>query len=190
MAVLFADISDSAYFYETFGDDRARQIVLNCLDVLEAVVTERGGRVVDRIGDELMCTFPSADTTAEAAVELQEKVHKARLSDRLPANVSFRVGFHFGPVILDGDNIFGETVYIAKRVSRLAKGGQILTTGETLDALETKSDNSISTRSPGVIRWGPLQVQKRCPLKSPRAYSTCNTKIARSLSAEIYRPSR
>jgi class 3 adenylate cyclase len=140
MAVLFADISDSAYFYETFGDDRARQIVLNCLDVLEAVVTERGGRVVDRIGDELMCTFPSADTTAEAAVELQEKVHKARLSDRLPANVSFRVGFHFGPVILDGDNIFGETVYIAKRVSRLAKGGQILTTGETLDALETKSE--------------------------------------------------
>ena len=55
LRILFADITDSTYFYETLGDDRARQIVLDCLDVVSDVVTAGGGRVVDRIGDELMC---------------------------------------------------------------------------------------------------------------------------------------
>ena len=139
MGVLFADISDSSYFYETFGDDRARQIVLNCLDLVAGVVAEHGGRVVDRIGDELMCTFPSADQAARAAVEMQEQVNNARFSARLPHDISIRVGFHFGPVVFDGDTIFGETVYIAKRVSRVAKGRQIITTSETLDSLADKS---------------------------------------------------
>ncbi len=140
LGVLFADISDSTYFYETFGDDRARQIVLNCLDLVAGVVAEHGGRVVDRIGDELMCTFPTADQAARAAVEMQEDVNTARFSARLPHDISVRVGFHFGPLVFDGDSIFGETVYVAKRVSRVAKGRQILTTGETLNALATRSD--------------------------------------------------
>ena len=142
MGVLFADISDSTYFYETFGDDRARQIVLNCLELVAEVVAAHGGRVVDRIGDELMCTFPSADQTARASVEIQEELNKARYSDRLPYEISIRLGFHFGPVVLDGDSIFGETVYIAKRVSRVAKARQIMTTGETLDSLADRSGHA------------------------------------------------
>ncbi len=141
MGVLFADISDSTYFYETFGDERARQIVLNCLDVVADVINRHSGQVIDRIGDELMCTFPSADQAARAAVEMQEGVNDAS-SARLPHEICIRVGFHFGPVVLDGDSIFGETVYIAKRVSRVATGRQIITTGETLDALADETDHT------------------------------------------------
>ena len=141
MGVLFADISDSSYFYETLGDERARQIILDCLDVVVGVVGERGGRVVDRIGDELMCTFPSADQVARAAVGIQEELDSARYSDRLPYDISIRIGFHFGSVVVDGDSIFGETVYIAKRVSRVAKGEQIITTREALDSLADRSDH-------------------------------------------------
>lgn len=134
--VLFADISDSTYIYETFGDEAARRIVLSCLDALRDVVAQVEGQVVDRIGDELMCTFPTADATARAAVRIQKRVDKLRFADDMPPDLSVRVGFHFGPVILDGDSIFGDTVYTAKRVSSLAKGRQIMTTGETLGQLE------------------------------------------------------
>jgi hypothetical protein len=50
----------------------------------------------------------------------------------LPINVSIRIGFHYGCVILEDNKIYGDTVYTAKRISTLAKTRQILTTAETV----------------------------------------------------------
>ena len=131
LGVLFADIADSTHLYKTYGDERARELVLNSLNEVRSVVESCSGRVVERIGDELMCTFPSAGSTATAAIEIQVALHRAQQSSRLPTEVNLRVAFHFGPVLLDDESIFGETVYTAKRVASLAKAEQILTTLET-----------------------------------------------------------
>lgn len=44
-----------------------------------------------------------------------------------------RVGFHFGSAIEDRGDFFGDTVNVAARMVGLAKGGQIITTAETLE---------------------------------------------------------
>ena len=133
--VLFADISDSTRLYDTMGDTVAMGVVMSCLDLLRGAVESREGRVVDRIGDELMCTFPSPESAAHGAIALQYGVDEAKRDGTLPEPVNIRIGFHFGDIVLDGERIFGETVYVAKRVSSLAKARQILTTRETVDAL-------------------------------------------------------
>jgi class 3 adenylate cyclase len=132
--VLFADISDSSYLFKGFGDEGARDIMKTCLDVMRGVIDAGPGRVVEKIGDELLSVFPTPGSTIEGAIDLQT-VLAANRGHALPSFLSIRVGFHFGPVTVEKDSVFGETVYTANRVCSLAKGNQILTTGETVERL-------------------------------------------------------
>ena len=132
--VLFVDISDSSFLFKSYGDEGARDIVLECVQVMRAVVEASPGRVVERIGDELLTIFPTPDSTACGAIDLQTAVARAR-GQSLPGFLSVRVGFHFGAVVVQGDSLFGETLYTANRVCALAKGNQILTTGDTVSRL-------------------------------------------------------
>jgi len=130
--VLFVDIADSTRLYRTLGDEGARRVVLQCLDRLADTVHGHGGRVIDRIGDELMCVFTSLSATLQCAVAMQRAVAGHRQASDQPDWLAVRIGLHYGPLILEDGRVFGETVYTAKRVSSLAKGEQILTTAATM----------------------------------------------------------
>ncbi len=54
LAVLFADVVGSTKLYDTFGDAAAKQMIDECLAVLQSVVLQYGGRVIKTIGDEIM----------------------------------------------------------------------------------------------------------------------------------------
>jgi hypothetical protein len=49
--------------------------------------------------------------------------------------ISIRIGFHYGPAMERDGDLFGDSVNVAARVSALAKGEQIITTSQTLDAM-------------------------------------------------------
>jgi len=137
VAILFADISGSTRLYENLGDTRATEVVAQCLESMTRVVRQHGGTVVKTIGDEVMCTFPSAEAAVEAATNMQEEVCEAlpARNPRVPPNLSIRVGLHFGSAIFEAGDVFGDAVNTAARMAGQAKGGQIITTQLTVDAL-------------------------------------------------------
>src|SRR5262249_54862828 len=45
--------------------------------------------------------------------------------------LTIRIGYHFGPVIEAGEDVYGDSVNVAARMAGLALAGQGLTTGET-----------------------------------------------------------
>ena len=92
-----------------------------------------GGTVIKTFGDEVMTTFVSADAAADAAVEMQEAITGDMRGEG--RRLAIRVGFHFGPVLWDGGDVFGDTVNVAARMVHYAKGGQIVTTGDTVATL-------------------------------------------------------
>jgi adenylate cyclase len=137
LSIVFADISGSTRLYETLGDALARELVAKCLTVMTEQVKKYGGTVIKTIGDEIMCTFPTADKAVESAMGMQDAVTE-ELPERfpnLPTKLSIRVGLHFGPAIMEGGDVFGDAVNVAARMAGLAKGGQIITTQETAEAL-------------------------------------------------------
>jgi hypothetical protein len=83
---------------------------------------------VKTIGDEVMCVFPSADLAVLAASDMQTQVAAAK-----PGNhpVSIHVGLHYGPVLVEEDDVFGDTVNIAAYLAAVATPEQILTTEAT-----------------------------------------------------------
>jgi len=133
LAVLFADITGSAKLYETLGDAEALATVERCLAVMRQACVDGGGRVVKTIGDEVMAVFPAADAAARAATDMQARISSQRTSRGAP--LAIHVGFNFGPVLEEGNDVFGDTVTVAARLSNLARGGQVFTSAQTVAEL-------------------------------------------------------
>jgi len=135
-AILFADISGSTRLYETLGDVAAKKIVGHVFSVLTDAIQNNDGTVVKTIGDEVMCRFESAEQAARASIEMQRSLKIAVTSGEIDTKaVGIRVGFHSGAVILENNDLFGDAVNIAARVTAKAKPREILTTKETVDQI-------------------------------------------------------
>lgn len=136
LAVLFADIAGSTALYEAHGDAAARADIAACVEVMSGVVTGLGGRVVQSIGDEIMCVFDDPVRAALAAADLQGAVRSASQSGRFATGtLRVKVGYHWGAAIEEPDTLRGVARITAQQLIRLAKADQIITSGETLDAL-------------------------------------------------------
>jgi class 3 adenylate cyclase len=153
LAVLFADVVGSTKLYDTLGDVTAKQMIDECLAVLTGVAHQYGGRVIKTIGDEIMCALPSADSGCLAAMDMHHKVMALPAVSQVKRSV--RIGFHFGPVIEENSDVFGDTVNVAARMAGLAKGMQIITTGATVSRmsqmlqLSTRAIAALSVKGKG-----------------------------------------
>ena len=142
LAILFADVSGSTKLYETLGNTRAETLIAQALEVLSQATVRHTGTVVKKIGDELMCTFPSAGDAADAAKDMQRSLKQAIAMGTISyESLSIRIGFHFGPVIPKAGDVFGDAVNVAARVVAQAKKRQILTTKETVSEMPAESES-------------------------------------------------
>lgn len=139
VAVLFADVVGSTRLYERMGDQRARDMVSACIDVMREGTEEHGGTVVKTMGDEVMATFPSADQALNAAAQMQKQIMTCTQLRVDGQPVAIRIGCHFGPVMAEsqagGHDIFGVTVHTANRMTSQAKAGQVIITEATVGQL-------------------------------------------------------
>jgi adenylate cyclase len=136
LAILFTDISGSTSLYETLGDEDAHKLVSTCIQALSGVVADHRGTVIKTIGDGVMCTFPAADKAIEAAIAMHESLDSLHLAlSEKHVTVNIRIGIHWGPVIKQNYDVFGDAVNVAARMVSLAKPRQILTTQQTINVL-------------------------------------------------------
>lgn len=125
-AIVFADICDSTGLFERYGDVQARHIIAATLALLSQAVQQNDGLVVKTIGDEVMCAFPDAKAAIMAARDMQEGVTAdAKLQQH---NIAIRIGLHYGKVLVENDDVFGDTVNVAARIVNLAGARQIVAT--------------------------------------------------------------
>jgi class 3 adenylate cyclase len=141
LAVLFADVCGSTQLYETIGDIKARETIARCISLMTAVAQMHAGTLIKTIGDEVMLTFDSADAAAAAATQMQTQISGALVVEEQP--IAIRVAFHFGPVLLENGDVFGDTVNLAARLAAQSKAGQVLTTSASVRRLGAQWRDSI-----------------------------------------------
>ncbi len=133
LTILFADVVGSTRLYDVLGDAKARDTISYCIDVMTTAAQEHSGKVIKTMGDELMATYESVDDAMTSATRMHEAI-----TDELEVDgesVTIRIGCHFGPAIIERNDVFGNAVNIASRMTSQAKSGQIITTGPTVDLL-------------------------------------------------------
>lgn len=148
LCILFADVSGSTKLFEQRGDVEARRIIAAVLDALSKVCVSHGGKVIKTIGDEIMCTLPSAMAGVLAACDMQKRVAHDLVFVR--DNLGIRIGLHHGDTLVEENDVYGDAVNTAARMASLAKREQIVTTASTLKGLT--SAGTIRSRSLGRAR--------------------------------------
>lgn len=132
MAVLFADITGSTMLFAKVGDENARRIERAWLRQVGELLPQFEGRIVKTVGDTIMCAFASADNAVRAACAMQVAV-----TNEPPAGqaIALHMGLHFGAVILEGDDMFGDTVNVSAYLADVAAPRQIVITDATFAML-------------------------------------------------------
>jgi class 3 adenylate cyclase len=124
---LVSDLKGSTALYDAVGDVQGYHLVRRHFAALTRAIAGHSGAVVKTIGDEVMATFADPVDAVGAAIDIAREVEEMNrtLSERL----CLKMGIHGGHCLLvtlnDRIDYFGQTVNIACRVLRLAKGGEL-----------------------------------------------------------------
>ena len=138
VAILFADISKSSRIYELLGDHAAQNLIGRVLARLREESLKFEGQVIKTVGDALICTFDLAENAIEAAKSmLQSMTRPISNAPGMPAlsRINIHVGIHYGPVVFDNGDIFGDAVNITSRVVDYANPRQIVATRTAMQHL-------------------------------------------------------
>jgi adenylate cyclase len=121
LTVVFTDLQGFTAFTTSQGDDEATRLLSSHYASVDKLVRARGGRVVKRLGDGHLVTFPAAEAAVMSSLELVEAA---------PTDLALRAGAHAGEVTPIGADLVGTVVNLASRVAGEATGGETLVTGE------------------------------------------------------------
>lgn len=127
-AILFADISNSAALYQQLGDTLAHQSIRNSIADMSEIVSANNGLLLRTVGDAILASFSNCADAARAAHSIQQKQQALGLP--------IRAGIHWGSVIQDNGDIYGDAVNIAARIAAIATTNEIAISKNALDHLD------------------------------------------------------
>ncbi len=133
VTLLFTDIEGSTGLLAALGDSY-QELLGDVRTVIGKAVAESGGREVEVRADEYFAVFEDVEQAIGASVAFQ----RGLMARSWPgdADVLVRAGIHTGDITMTSSGYVGLPVNEASRLCAAGHGGQILVTGETLEAAE------------------------------------------------------
>jgi class 3 adenylate cyclase len=154
-AILAADVVG---FSKLVGEDEAGTLAaLKEIrkGIVNPILAKHGGRIFKLMGDGLLAEFPSAVQALQAAIGIQEGMHKRNVE--ASPRIEVRIGIHRGDVVVEGTDLLGDAVNIAARLEALAEPGGICISGRV---------HEDATGKIALERQGPRTMQNRRPQRS------------------------
>lgn len=127
LTVAFTDLEGFTEWTAREGDEAASRLLAEHHQVVGPIIAGRGGRLVKRLGDGLLLTFPRAESAVLACLELV---------DAQPEPLRLRAGLHCGSVVVTRDDVIGHVVNLAARVAELAEGREVLATADVTSTVD------------------------------------------------------
>jgi adenylate cyclase len=156
--VVFTDLEGFTEWTAKEGDEAASVLLADHHRVVDPIIAGRGGRMVKRLGDGLLLTFPQPAAAVLACLELV---------DAQPEPLRLRAGLHAGPVVATRDDVIGHVVNLAARVAEAAEGTEVLVT----------EDVSAAVALPNV-RFGETRAERFKGIEDPITICSAHWKTA------------
>ncbi len=135
LAIMFVDIVGSSALYKNEGDAEALDVIGKQITLFEDIVSDYYGRTVKKIGDAILARFDSPSQAVLAAMQMRKfaQMKEAGFFEGEPLKI--KVGVHYGPVLEQDNDIFGNAVNVASRLTSTAGTQQVLLTRQVLNEL-------------------------------------------------------
>jgi len=136
-AIIFTDI---AGYTELMSKDeqkafnvlkRNREIHMQAIELYQ-------GKLVKEVGDGMLLCFMTVTDALLAAMKIQ-------LSCVSEKNIPLRIGIHFGEIVFENNDIFGDSVNVASRIQSLGVPGSVLFSKKIADEVKNKSTFQLTT---------------------------------------------
>ncbi len=133
-------VADAAGYSRLMGADE--EATLRALTEYQAAMTlrieGRVGRVVGTAGDSLLAEFASVADAVTCAADIQHDLARRNENHPQERRLEFRIGIHFGDVMVAGEDIYGDGVNIAARLQEMGEPGGICVSGTVHDSIRNR----------------------------------------------------
>jgi len=131
--VMFASFIGTSSVVEAAGESAAQNAIERCFERIGGAATSCGGRLIKTMHDKAMILVATPDGAADAAVAIHTAV--GEFPAIAAVKLGLGIGFHYGPVIQDNADVFGDTVNLAARLEAEAPVGKVVVGADTAAAL-------------------------------------------------------
>lgn len=124
-AILAADVADYTRLMDSDEEATMASWWSHREELIDANISEHGGRIVKLTGDGFLAEFPSAVAAVKSAVQIQTEIARRNVDVRRDRRMEFRMGVNLCDILADDEDIYGHGVNLAARLEGLADPGGI-----------------------------------------------------------------
>lgn len=122
--VTFIDVAGYTEYVDKHDDFAGRLRVQTAGKTVVPCVEAHDGKIVKEIGDAWMVMFKDPNQAASAAIQIQRQIHSTQAEEKDP--IRLKVGIHYGRLLEDEEDLFGDVVNVSSRLMSNCQGGHIL----------------------------------------------------------------
>ncbi len=139
LAIGFGDLRGFTTYTAERGDEEALRVAERFASVVRSELEEHGGRLLKTYGDGVMMSFEDSSSAVRSVVDAQRALSEYN-SAHPDESLCAGFGLTWGSAIRTGDDLFGHSVNLAKRLADVAKACQIVVSPEIRnEAVKTTS---------------------------------------------------
>jgi adenylate cyclase len=123
---MMAEIAGYGRLMEANEEATLEALLRHHVELLDPAIASFDGRIFKDMGDAFLVEFRSSIDSVECAIEIQTGMAVRNASLPLDRHIRLRLGINLGDVIVDGDDLHGDDINAAARLSSLAAPGSII----------------------------------------------------------------
>jgi formylglycine-generating enzyme required for sulfatase activity/class 3 adenylate cyclase len=135
VTVFFTDVVGSTNYFDRFGDTAGLLLLHRHDNLVTRAVEEFRGTVVKTIGDSVMAEFPEPIFAVRAAIAIQRRLAEQNENVVEEERLRIRTGINCGAGFRKANDLFGDAINLAARITKRSGPGQILISTSVRDAL-------------------------------------------------------
>lgn len=147
-AILYLCFMDIAFFKTTFGKQEASNIISSYHKMIRSAIRMSNGREVEQTSFGYIISFASVKNAVMCAMEIQNNAKSANNT------IQIKIGLSAGSPVTGQNELFGETVQLAKRLCEVANQDHIVVSSSVSEVYhdekinDEKNDVSLYALSP------------------------------------------
>jgi adenylate cyclase len=126
VAILAADIVGYSRLMAADEEGTLRRLKALHQGLAAPKIAAHNGRIVKTLGDGMLVEFASVVDAVRCAVEIQQAVRERDPDVAAADRMELRIGINLGDAIVEGGDLYGDSVNVASRIEALADPGGVL----------------------------------------------------------------